>query len=103
MEAQASWQPHTEFSNLENADPNDLPMDMFAFPKQRRKRLTDADSVRNALAQFDEVEDASDADRDLAFANIKKAAAYYGVHIEATDWRYLGKRSPTYISAYHRS
>jgi hypothetical protein len=52
-----------------------------AFPRQRKEPLTDADHVRNALARFDQVEGVSDADRDLAFANIKAAAAYYGVNV----------------------
>jgi len=45
--------------------------------------------VRNALARFDQVEDVSDADRDLAFANIQKAAKYYGVDVHETDWHQL--------------
>jgi hypothetical protein len=46
--------------------------------------------VKNALARFDQVEGVSDADRDLAFANIKKAAAYYGVNVRENSWRELG-------------
>jgi hypothetical protein len=34
---------------------------------------------------------ASDSDRDLAFANIKAAAAYYGVDIREKSWRELGR------------
>jgi hypothetical protein len=51
--------------------------------------LTDASHVRNALARFDQVEGVSDADRDLAFANIKAAAAYYGVDVRENSWRDL--------------
>jgi len=47
--------------------------------------------VRNALARFDQVEGVSDTDRDLAFANIKKAAQHYGVDIKEKDWRELGR------------
>ena len=54
---------------------------MFAFPRQRKEPLTDASHVKNALARFDQVEGVSDADRELAFANIKKAAAHYGVEL----------------------
>lgn len=53
--------------------------------------LTDASHVRNALARFDQTEEVSDADRDLAFANIKMAAVHYEVELEATSWRDLGK------------
>jgi len=31
----------------------------------------------------------SDDDRELAFANIKKAAAYYGVDVSENDWQAL--------------
>jgi hypothetical protein len=67
----------------------ELPDSVFAFPRQRKEPLTDADHVRNALARFDQVEGVSDADRDLAFANIKAAAAYYGVDVRENSWRDL--------------
>ena len=68
---------------------------VFAFPQQRKEPLTDAEHVRNALARFDQVHDVSDADRDLAFANIKKAAAHYHVEVAEDDWHQLGKRPHT--------
>ena len=64
---------------------------MFAFPSQRKEPLTDADHVRNALARFDQVEGVSDADRDLAFANIKAAAKHYGVDVHEKSWKELGR------------
>ena len=67
----------------------ELPESVFAFPRQRKEPLTDADHVRNALARFDQVQGVSDADRDLAFANIKAAAAYYGVDVRENSWRDL--------------
>jgi len=51
--------------------------------------------VRTALARFDQVQDVSDHDRDLAFANIKKAAEHYGVDVAEKDWHELGKRPHT--------
>ena len=78
---QATWVPYTEESAL--------PDSVFAFPRQRKEPLTDSSHVRNALARFDQVEGVSDADRDLAFANIKAAAAYYGVDVRETSWRDL--------------
>ena len=51
--------------------------------------------VRTALARFDQVRDVSDADRDRAFANIRKAAEHFGVDVAETDWRQLGKRPHT--------
>ena len=85
---ETTWQPYTEHGDLTTR--SNLPDSVFAFPRQRKEPLTDANHVRNALARFDQVEDVSDADRDLAFANIKKAAAYYGVDVHESDWRQLG-------------
>jgi Family of unknown function (DUF6582) len=85
---QTTWQPHTEHGDLTTR--GNLPDSVFAFPGQRKEPLTDADHVRNALARFDQVEDVSDSDRDLAFANIKKAAQYYGVDVREKSWHELG-------------
>ena len=67
----------------------ELPESVFAFPRQRKEPLTDADHVRNALARFDQVQGVTDAERDLAFANIKAAADYYGVDVRENSWRDL--------------
>ena len=67
----------------------ELPESVFAYPRQRKEPLTDADHVRNALARFDQVEGVSEADRELAFANIKAAAKFYDVREKS--WRDLGR------------
>jgi len=85
---QTTWQPHTEHGDLTTR--SNLPESVFAFPKQRKEPLTDANHVRDALARFDQVEGVSDADRDLAFANIKKAAQHYGVEVHEKNWHELG-------------
>jgi hypothetical protein len=90
-----TWKPHTRHGELDSADRESLPDSVYAFPKQRKAPLTDASHVRNALARFDQVEDVSDADRELAFANIKRAADHYGVDVEEKSWRDLGKRPHT--------
>jgi hypothetical protein len=90
-----TWKPHTEHGELDSQDRQDLPDSVYAFPKQRKEPLTDASHVRNALARFDQVEDVSDADRDLAFANIRKAAEHYDVDVEESSWHDLGKRPHT--------
>jgi Family of unknown function (DUF6582) len=87
---QTTWQPHTEHGDLSTR--SDLPESVFAFPRQRKEPLTDADHVRNALARFDQVQGVSDGDRELAFANIKKAAQHYGVDMIEKSWRDLKKR-----------
>jgi hypothetical protein len=83
----ATWEPHTEHGRLTTQ--SNLPDSVYAFPQQRKEPLTDATHVRNALARFDQVEGVSDVDRDLAFANIRKAAEYYGVGVREQDGREL--------------
>ncbi len=95
MSVKATWKPHTEHGDLSEKDRDKLPDSAFAFPKQRKEPLTDASHVKNALARFDQVEDVSEADRDLAFANIKKAAEHYGIDVEETNWHQLGTKPHT--------
>ena len=64
-----------------------------AFPKERKEPLVDARHVRNAVARFDQVEDVSNAERDQAFKNIKKAAEHYDVDVTASRWQELGRPS----------
>jgi len=85
----ATWKPREKHGVL--TAKSDLPDSVFAFPKERKEPLTDASHVRNALARFDQVTGVSDEERDLAFANIKKAAKHYGVEMTARSWRDLGK------------
>jgi uncharacterized protein DUF6582 len=86
-----TWKPHTVEGQLDTKERNELPDNVFAFPKQRKAPLTDASHVRNALARFDQVQDVTDADRDLAFANIQAAAAHYDVEVSESKWQELGK------------
>jgi len=95
MAPQPTWKPHTEHGDLSSKDREDLPDSVYAFPKQRKEPLTDASHVQNALARFDQVEGVSDQDRDLAFANIQKAAKHYGVNVEESNWHQLGKKPHT--------
>ena len=83
-----TWEPHEKHGRLTMQ--SDLPDSVFAFPKQRKEPLTDASHVRNAVARFDQVMGVSDEDRDLAFANIEKAAKYYGVDLSETSWHQMG-------------
>ena len=89
----ATWKaPHpAEHGKLDAEQVNHLPETAFAFPRSRKEPMTDASHVRSALARFNQVTDVSDADRDVAFANIKKAAKHYGIEISETDWRQLGR------------
>lgn len=95
MSTHTTWEPHTEHGKLDTHDRDKLPDSVFAFPKQRKEPITDAQHVKNALARFDQVDGVSDADRDQAFANIKKAARHYGIDVEESSWRELGKEPHT--------
>jgi hypothetical protein len=92
MSTRITWKLHSQEGDLTTEARNKLPDSAFAFPKQRKEPLTNASHVQNALARFDQVDDVSDAERDLAFANIKAAARHFGVELEENDWRELGKR-----------
>jgi hypothetical protein len=95
MSARTTWEPHEAHGDLSTREKDRLPDSVFAFPHQRKEPLTDAAHVKNALARFDQVQGVSDADRDLAFANIQKAAEHYGVEITETSWRDLGQSPHT--------
>jgi hypothetical protein len=88
-----TWEPlpgatqRTSVGTLNKRKLRDLPETAFAFPHIRKEPLVDAAHVRSAIARFSEVKDVTDDDRDLAFANIKKAALFFGVHLREKDWR----------------
>jgi hypothetical protein len=96
MEAnmQATWKPHEKHGELTTR--SDLPDSVFAFPKERKEPLTDAKHVRNQTTGV------SDADRELPFANIKKAAAHYGVEMTEENWTQLGRTPNTGRTAEDR-
>ncbi|HEY6469223.1 MAG TPA: DUF6582 domain-containing protein [Candidatus Dormibacteraeota bacterium] len=75
--------------DLGSHERNTLGSTSFAFTKQRKEPLIDADHVRNAVARFDQVEGVSDADRDRAWRRIRAAARRFGVEIQARGWRQL--------------
>jgi len=97
---QATWEPKTVHGELDSATRDDLPESVFAFPDARKEPLTDASHVRNAMARFDQVTEVSDDDRDLAFANIKKAAKHFDVDIAEDDWHQFGQKPHTKNSAH---
>jgi uncharacterized protein DUF6582 len=78
-------------TGLSTADKNNLPSTQFAFPKERKEPLTDAEHVRNAVARFDQVEDVSDAERDRAWKRIRAAAKKFDVELSEKSWRELFK------------
>jgi hypothetical protein len=90
-----TWRPHPTHGPLTAKQESDLPDSAFAFPGARKEPLTDASHVRDAMSRFGDVPDVSDVDRELAFANIRKAAAYLKIEMPETDWRQLGTRPST--------
>jgi len=80
---------------LDADDRNAMPDSTFAFPRLRKEPLNDASHVRNAIARFDQVRDATDAERDEAFRRIKRAAKRFDVDVSEHSWRDLGKPSAT--------
>jgi len=92
MTHETTWRPHGTHGKLSPAREAALPESAFAFPSHRMLPLTDEGYVRIAIDGFAEVEGASDEDRELAFANIQRAAAFYRVPMTETDWRQFGTR-----------
>jgi hypothetical protein len=64
--------------------------------------MTNASHVRNAIARYDQVTGVSSGDRELAFANIKKAAKHYGVAMTESSSSDLGSRPKTGRTAADR-
>ena len=87
-----TWRPHISAKNgrLDAVGKNSLPGAVFAFPRARKEPMTDAAHVRDAMARFDQVKDVTDAERDVAFSNLQKAAAHFDIHMRETDWRQFG-------------
>ncbi|MBV8198576.1 MAG: hypothetical protein JO263_10600 [Candidatus Eremiobacteraeota bacterium] len=83
---QITWKP---IEGNRDVSRSKLPESAFAFPSERKEPLTDAGHVRSAIARFGEVSGVSDSERAQAFANIKAAARYYGVTVQATSWHDL--------------
>ena len=101
MTPRTTWQPVAGDADanhdhrLDAGERRDLPDSAYALPAQRKLPVTDAAHVRAALARFDQVDGITDADRELAFANLRKAAAHYGVELVEERWQDLGRRPHT--------
>ena len=80
-------------SELDAKDRKELSDSDYAFPKERKEPICDADHVRNAIARFDQVEGVSDSERDEAWKRIEKAAKKYDVELSEKSWHDLKKSS----------
>jgi hypothetical protein len=91
--ATPTWKPFSPATQgrLSAADKASLPATAFAFPQARKEPMTDAAHVRDALARFNQVGAVTDAERDLAFANLKKAAGHFAIQMKETNWHQFGR------------
>jgi hypothetical protein len=89
---ETTWMPciRAKQGRLTAAEKASLPSTAFAFPRARKEPMTDASHVRDAMARFNQVGDVTDAERDLAFANFKKAAGHFDIQMKETDWHQFG-------------
>jgi cell division protein FtsX len=78
-----------DMAELDQDDREDLSDSEYAFPKERKEPLCDADHVRNAVARFNQVEGVSDSERDEAWKRIEKAAKKYDVELSEKSWHEL--------------
>lgn len=92
--SEPTWKPFhaATHGRMDTAGKASLPATAFAFPHVRKEPMTDAEHVREAMARFNQVIGVTDADRDLAFANIKKAASHFDIQMNETDWHQFGER-----------
>lgn len=90
-----TWKPSEAHGELSTKQREQLPDTAYAFPGKRKEPLTDESHVRNAIARFDQVKGVTEDERELAFANIRKAAQHYDVDMTETDWHQLGSRPHT--------
>ena len=70
-----------------------LPDAAFAFPRERKEPINDAEHVRAAIARFDQVQGVSNKERDDAWKRIRRAAKKHGVAIEERGWRALFRKN----------
>ena len=87
MESNMSWEPlpasydQNDNGKLDPRERRALPDSAFAFSRQRELPLVDDEFVRQAIADFGPVLDATPDELRIAAANIRAAAAHFGVDI----------------------
>ncbi|HET9796787.1 MAG TPA: DUF6582 domain-containing protein [Gemmatimonadaceae bacterium] len=86
MDTQITWQPLAityDINDNGKLDPRErraLPDSAFAFPHRRELPLVDEELTREAIAELAELSNyATDEERQLAAANIRAAARYFGI------------------------
>lgn len=82
-----TWEPlpatydQNDNGKLDPRERRSLPDSVFAFRRQRELPLVDEEFVRQAIAEFGPVLDATPEELRIAAANIRAAAAHFGVDI----------------------
>ena len=89
-----TWRPFSLVTHdrLSAAVKKSLPATAFAFPHARKEPMTDAAHVRDAMARFIQVGGVTNAERDVAFANLQKAASHFDIQMKETDWHQFGSQ-----------
>lgn len=77
-------------SELSQDERDELADSRFAFPKERKEPIEDANHVRAAIARFNQVKGVSDEERDAAWKRILAAAKKFGVEVNEKSWRDIG-------------
>lgn len=80
-------------SDLSDKEREKLPDSAFAFPKERKEPLVDANHVRDAIARFDQVQGVTNHERDEAWKRIVAAAKKHDIELGEHDWRELFRRN----------
>lgn len=78
-------QDEINHDGLTTEERNKLPDMSFAFPRLRKMPLENASHVRNALARFNQVEGATEAEKVTARNKINGAAKKFGIEVSKKD------------------
>jgi hypothetical protein len=76
-------------SKLSTEDRKEIPAKEYAFPEQHKEPLENAAHVRNAIARFNQVKGASEAEKDAAWKRIKTAAKKFDVEMDESSRKEL--------------
>jgi cell division protein FtsX len=72
-------------AKLDTEDRKQISDAQYAFPKERKEPLENAEHVRNAVARFNQVKGVSEAEKDEAWKRIEKAAKKFGVELDESS------------------
>jgi len=87
MDSSITWEPlpatydQNDNGKLDPRERRELPDTAFAFTRQRELPLLDEEFVRAAIAEFGPTLDATPDELRTAAANIRAAAAHFGVNV----------------------